>query len=41
LIGPLNTSAFLVTYAGGTVVGTDIDTSPGGSFSHLKRVPPQ
>jgi len=41
LIGSLNTSAFLVTYASGTVVGTDTDTSPGSSFSRLKRVPPQ
>jgi hypothetical protein len=41
LIGSLNTSAFLITYASGTVVGTDTDTSPGSSFSRLKRVPPQ
>jgi hypothetical protein len=27
--------------AGGTVVGTDTDTSPGAAFSRLNRVPPQ
>lgn len=36
-----NSHQYYWANASGAVVGTDTDTSPGSSFSRLKRVPPR